>query len=94
METFKWKAADISATLAPIERNDFIRNNYSVWIGDLDFRRDELDRTAERVVAAQPGSPRQSTVASYLDSMDLTVNLLDGLAHEMRSRRPEVYYTR
>jgi len=91
--TFKAKSADISATLAAVERNGYIRENYSVWLGDLEFRRDQLDRIAQRTARAAEGKPRQTNVESYLKGIDQTVNLLDGLERQMKTRQPNLYYS-
>ncbi len=91
--TFRAKATDISATLASVEKNAYIQSNYSVSIGDLEFRRDQLERAAERVETVQVGKPRQTSMEFYLECIDLTVNQLDNLAREMRSRAPEAYYS-
>ncbi len=89
--SFKEKAADVSATLAAVEKNVYIRDNYSVWMGDIEFRRKQLDRVAKRITTLQAGTPRQTNLTLYQRCVDLTVNVLDDLAHEMRSRRPGAY---
>lgn len=91
--TFKSKAEDISVTLAAVQKNSFISENYSVWSGDIEFRRSQLDRAAERTAIAVEGKPRQIIVNAYLEALDLTAKSLDNLSIEMRSRRPELYYT-
>jgi len=42
---------------------------------------------------AAEGKPRRTNVESYLDYVNLTVDVLDGLAREMRTRRPTFYYS-
>jgi hypothetical protein len=91
--TFKSKAEEISETLAAIQKNSYISENYAVWSGDIEFRRGQLDRVAERTAIAVEGRPRQINVNTYLEALDLTAKSLDNLSSEMRSRRPELYYT-
>ncbi len=90
--TFKAKSADISATIVAVEQDAYIRDYYSAWLGDLRFRRDQLDRIADRAVRVAEGKPRQTNVEMYLECLHLTASLLDGLESEMRKRPPELYY--
>jgi hypothetical protein len=91
--TFRMKSKDISDNLAAVERNVFIRDYYSVWAGHIDANRNQLEGLAERALAADDGVPRQSNIDSYLEVLNDTKSLLERLAHEMRSRPPEAYYS-
>jgi len=90
--TFQMKARDISATFASVERNAFIRTNYSVWMADIEFHRGQLDRLAKHIVTVDEAIPRRTSVESYLVGLESAAELLDRLADEMRSRPPEAYY--
>jgi hypothetical protein len=91
--TFEMKANDISATLAAVEQNAYIQKNYSAWAGDIGFRRGQLERIAQRVAATEEGSPRQTSIETYLKFVDYTINIVEDLARELRSRTPDAYYS-
>lgn len=91
-DTFQMKAEDIAATISSVERNSFLRANYSVWMGEVEFQRDQLERLAKRIRNTDDAAPRMVTVKSYVEGVELAAAQLQRFAREIRSRPPEASY--